>query len=50
MTAGLLKASVELLQLVAGRIDMRRKLPEFVPIGNLYALGEIAAAIRFSPW
>src|SRR6266850_3624732 len=43
VTAGLLKASVELLELFAGRIDVRRQLPKFVPIGNLNALGEIAS-------
>src|SRR3954469_9992998 len=42
VTAGLLKTSVEPLQLFAGRIDVRRKLPEFVPIGKLNTLGEIA--------
>ena len=49
VTAGLLKTSVELLQLFAGRIDMRRKLPEFVPIGNLYTLGEIASGYPVQP-
>src|SRR6266850_7169938 len=43
VTAGLLKASVKLLEFFAGRIDVRRKLPEFVPIGNLDATGEVAS-------
>ena len=42
VTAGLLKASVELLELFAGRIDVRRKRPKFVPIGNVNALAEVA--------
>jgi hypothetical protein len=42
VTAGLLKALVELLQLFAGRIDVRRKLSKFVPIRDLDTLGEVA--------
>ena len=48
MTAGLLKASVKLLEFFAGRIDVRRKLPEFVPIGNLDATGEVASRYSIS--
>ena len=49
VTAGLLKTSVELLQLFAGRIHMRRKLPEFVTIGDLYTLGEITSRYPIQP-
>src|SRR3981081_2313883 len=42
MAAGFLQALVELLEFFAGRIDVRRKRPKFVPIGNVNALVEVA--------
>src|ERR1700730_471899 len=42
MAAGFLQALVELLEFFACRIDVRRKRPKFVPIGNVNALGEVA--------
>jgi hypothetical protein len=42
VAAGFLQALVELLEFFAGRIDVRRKRPKFVPIGNVNALGEVA--------
>ena len=42
MAAGFLQALVELLKFFAGRIDVRRKRPKFVPIGNVNALSEVA--------
>src|ERR1700732_69820 len=49
MAAVFLQALVELLEFFAGRIDVRRKRPKFVPIGNVNALGEVARRHSIQP-